>query len=75
MVIIVIYHGSENIIEKPEYKGSREGTDFGVTGKDIVKNISQKNFMWLIDNGAILHTQDTKYVFHEMKRVRKIELK
>lgn len=48
--------------------------DFGVTGKAITKNLSKDDFQWIIDNFGILHTQDTKYVIHEMERVRKVKL-
>lgn len=48
--------------------------DFNVTGKEITKNLGTEDFLWLIDNFGILHTQDTKYVIHEMERVRDIKL-
>lgn len=48
--------------------------DFEITGKQIVDNLKEEDFRWLMDNWPILHTQDTKYVFKEMKDTRNIEL-
>lgn len=47
--------------------------DFGVTGKDIVGKLRDSDYIWLNENFAVLHTQDTKYVFEEMKKTRNIE--
>lgn len=47
--------------------------DFGLTGKEIVDKLSLKDYEWLVDNWAILHTQDTKYVLEEMKKTRNLE--
>lgn len=47
--------------------------DFGVTGKDIVGKLKDSDYIWLNENFAVLHTQDTKYVFEEMKKTRNIE--
>lgn len=47
--------------------------DFGVTGKDIVGKLKDSDYIWLNEHFAVLHTQDTKYVFEEMKKTRNIE--
>ncbi|MBW6409359.1 hypothetical protein [Clostridium weizhouense] len=47
--------------------------DFGITGKDLVNELSEKDYYWLIDNWIVLHTQDTKYVLEEMKKTRNLE--
>lgn len=47
--------------------------DFDITGKWLLEKLSTDDFQWLIKNFNVLHTQDGKYVFEEMKRVRSIE--
>lgn len=47
--------------------------DFGITGKQLAYKLSIADYQWLVDNWAILHTQDTKYVLEEMKKTRNIE--
>lgn len=48
--------------------------DFSVTGEKLLKELKEEDFKWLMDNWPILHTQDTKYVFQEMKDTRGISL-
>lgn len=48
--------------------------DFAITGRYIVQNLSEEDYMWLINNWAILHTQDTKYVLEEMRNTRKVKI-
>lgn len=46
--------------------------DFNISGKVLLEKLKTEDFNWLMDNWPILHTQDTKYVFEEMKATRNI---
>ena len=48
--------------------------DFGITGKDIVGKLSKEDYTWLIENWLVLHTQDTKYVLEESRRIRNLKI-
>lgn len=56
---MILYHGSENIIKRPLFKGSRMGTDFGA-GFYCTENIKMAKAWCALRNGVYIN----KYKLH-----------
>lgn len=54
---MIVYHGSENKIEKPKNKGSRKGTDFG-SGFYCTENLYMAKSWCSLRNGQYINKYD-----------------
>lgn len=51
---MIVYHGSDKKIEKPNYRGSRKGTDFGI-GFYCTKNLEMAKSWCALRNGQYVN--------------------
>lgn len=51
---MIVYHGSEKIIQTPVYKGSRNGTDFG-SGFYCTENLQMAKSWCALRNGTYVN--------------------
>ena len=56
---MIVYHGSEKIVQIPQYKGSRAGTDFG-SGFYCTENLEMAKSWCALRNGTYVNKYELK---------------